>query len=378
MKYRALLVIHFFINTIHSKNFHTVDLSRISHPLATYQADWLVVGAGPAGISAVAALRDARISPEKIIWIDQSFNVGALGQHYKKVIANSTRKTFFNFFGLSKQFRRFAAYYNQLNKPHKKDCLLGEIVKPLDIISHKLRQEVASYTGIITNLTYDQENKYWVGHLPEIKLVAKKVILATGSHPKKLEHHSPGKQIPLEIALNKKLLRQALPSQQGIVVFGSSHSAALVLKNLIEIGCSNIVHIFKHNLRFREKTPAGEVFPFSGLKGPVATWAHKNLLTQPLATIKRIHCDEPTSKEILNTCTAIIDAVGFEANPIPVNPQELYPNPSPAQELGPHLYGVGIAFPEKIRDAYGNEESAIGLLSFMQTLKRNIPLWINN
>ena len=40
---------------------------------------WLVTGAGPAGIAAVGKLLDAQIPKDKIGWLDPAFRVGDLG-----------------------------------------------------------------------------------------------------------------------------------------------------------------------------------------------------------------------------------------------------------------------------------------------------------
>jgi hypothetical protein len=376
MKYQALFALCVFVCNAHATDINTINLSQPPQTLATYHADWLVVGAGPAGISAVASLRDARIRPENIIWIDKTFNVGDLGKYYGQVLANSTRGTFYNFFGQSPQFRRFEAHYRHLNMPHKNHCTLDEVITPLQIISNRLRQEVASYTGQLDNLTYDHTAGCWFALLPGIRLEATKVILATGSHAKQLEHTTSAQRIPLEKAVDKKMLKKALPSRKGIMVFGSSHSAALVLKNLVELKCSNIIQVFKHDFRFRVKTPAGEIFPFSGLKGPVGAWAHKNIFEKPQATIRRMQTSDPHVAQVLNECTAVIDAIGFEPNTLPVKPEDLYPTQGSHHELGHNLYGIGIAFPSTIRDSNGNEETAVGLLSFMRVLKQNLPLWL--
>src|SRR5436190_16890429 len=50
---------------------------------------WAIVGAGSAGIIALAVLLENNISPTEIIWFDPEFKVGRIGKYYRNVPANS-------------------------------------------------------------------------------------------------------------------------------------------------------------------------------------------------------------------------------------------------------------------------------------------------
>ena len=180
-------------------------------------------------------------------------------------------------------------------------------------------------------------------------------------------------QIPLSVALDAKKITKPLRKHQQVAVFGSSHSAALALKNLVEAGCPTIVHIYKNKFRFSKKVAGGYLYPFSGLRGLIGTWAKKNL---PHKNIRSIHIDDPAVADVVAQCTAVIDAVGFDPAPLPIDAQYLYPKRPTPHELGPHLYGIGIAFPTMQHDAENNEEFAVGLLNFIKTLKKELPGWI--
>lgn len=371
MKYTRLLCL-FFLQAL-SNTISLLNANLTPHtPLAIYSAPWLVIGAGPAGISAVAALRDANIAPEKIIWVDPLFSVGALGKSYRNVPPNSSHRAFFNFFNNSNTLRRHSLLFRKA--PIKNDSrTLAEVVDPLQNITDHLRNEVASIKDRVDKLTYNNEKKLWVAALPGIMLHARNVIFAIGATPTQLPHLEHQDKIPLNIALDAKKLKNRLKLHRKIAVFGSSHSAALALKNLIEAGCTNIVHVYKNKFRFYKQTPGGELYPFSGLKGPVGIWAKKNL---PHKHIKALHIDSPDTTQAVAQCTATIDAVGFTPAPIPVDPQYLFQNRPSPHELGPRLYGIGIAFPSIQKDIQNNEEFAVGLVSFMKTLKKNLPAWI--
>ena len=66
----------------------------------------------------------------------------------------------------------------------------------------------------------------------------------------------------------------------GVAVVGASHSALLIVKNLLEAGASNVVNIYHQNpgFRYAQGSPPGYVrFPGSGLKGPVMEWVKQKL-----------------------------------------------------------------------------------------------------
>ena len=46
------------------------------------KADWVVVGAGPAGLCVIGVLVDIGVNPQKITWIDPEFSLGSMGSYY--------------------------------------------------------------------------------------------------------------------------------------------------------------------------------------------------------------------------------------------------------------------------------------------------------
>src|SRR5579872_5683758 len=49
---------------------------------------WAVIGAGVAGITALAMLIESGIDPATIAWIDPEFAVGRIGKYYRDVPGN--------------------------------------------------------------------------------------------------------------------------------------------------------------------------------------------------------------------------------------------------------------------------------------------------
>ncbi len=42
----------------------------------------------------------------------------------------------------------------------------------------------------------------------------------------------------------------------------------------------------------------------------------------------------------------------------------------------PRLFGVGIAFPEKIVDPWGKKQFAVGIIDFLHYAQRTVPNWV--
>ena len=60
-------------------------------------AEWAIIGAGPAGIIVVGLLLDLGTDPKSIIWVDPEFNVGRMGKYYSTVPGNAKTKIYIEF-----------------------------------------------------------------------------------------------------------------------------------------------------------------------------------------------------------------------------------------------------------------------------------------
>jgi len=210
-------------------------------------------------------------------------------------------------------------------------------------------------------------------------------------------------EIGLDPALNPPVLAKMIPSDSDVLigVIGASHSAILVLRNLYNLASSTharlrIKWFTRHALRYAEERDGWIFRDNTGLKGDVAAWARENLEEErlPSSDVGKYLEKLPTSRERenevymqhLTKCTHVVQAVGFRPNKIPRLTKDgksldvSYNNRSAEfmDEDGakvPGLYGAGIAWPERVVDPEGNVEYAVGLLKFMNYLKRVVPEW---
>src|SRR5262245_19729380 len=68
--------------------------------------DWLIVGAGPAGLIAASVFLDIGVDPKSIVLLDPTFEVGRMGQFYSKVESNNKAREFVAFINASITFQQ--------------------------------------------------------------------------------------------------------------------------------------------------------------------------------------------------------------------------------------------------------------------------------
>ncbi len=330
-------------------------------------AEWVIVGAGPAGIIVLGLLLDLGTDPKSIIWVDPEFNVGRLGKYYSSVPGNAKTKTYIEFLQSCNAFQEAnspaAAKLFQMDQ--ETEFPLQVIVEPLAEISSYLCTKVTCKQGSLCSLNF--MNDVWhIGTNKEC-FTASHVILAVGAHPKKLDYDC-AHEIPLDIAINKENLRQYVSLADTIAVVGSAQSAILLLKYLSELSVGRVINFYRNPIEFD-----GE----SGLKAATARWARDVLLKHPPVNLLRIYNSCDALKAWLPICTKIIYAVGFERNDLPTIANAPYLNfDDRTGTIGPRLFGIGIAFPEKYEDENGKTISRIGLLSFLEYAQEILPSWM--
>jgi len=330
-------------------------------------AEWVIVGAGPAGIIIIALLLEIGTDPKSIVWLDPEFNVGRLGKYYANVPGNAKTKIYIEFLQSCQTFQEanspaFAKLYDldpEIEYP------LHVVVEPLVDISNYLCTKVQCKKNSLCTLNF-ADDVWHIGTNAEC-FTASHVVLAVGSHPKKLDYDCKN-EIPLDLALDKETLGQHVNMKDTVAVVGSAQSAILLLKYLSELSVGRIINFYRNEIEFD-----GE----SGLKAATARWARDVLLKAPPANLLRIYNSCDALKAWLPICTKIIYAVGYERNDLPTISNAPYLNfNDPNGVLGPRLFGIGIAFPEKYEDESGKIISRIGLLSFMEYAQEILPTWL--
>lgn len=336
---------------------------------------WAVVGAGAAGIAAVGKLLDHGVKPDTILWLDPQFKVGDLGQLWSNVSSNTTVKRFTDFLKDSPSFHYDEApinfALNQLSPGNT--CTLKNIVEPLQWISDHLSQQVHSIKTTIHDMVLSQRT--WLMSGDKEKFKAKNVILATGAVPANLSY--PGIEVmPFETAIDKQRLAKVINKQHTYAVFGSSHSAMIIIRHLVELQAKKIINFYRSPCRYAVEMGDWILFDNTGLKGETAQWTRENIDGVLPANLFRCNTSEQNIARYLPECHQAIYAVGFtKRNNLVIGDYEQTPCNPHIGIIGPGLFGLGIAFPEQKADPYGSVESQVGLWKFMVYLNKVLPAW---
>lgn len=338
--------------------------------------DWAVVGAGPAGIAAVGLLIDLGVAPQSILWLDPAFNVGDFGSRWTNVSSNTIVKLFKNFLHASNTFDYANApidfAINHL--PLDKTCTLNAMVEPLQWISNEMCKKVRAVNGTAHQLARAKD--HWTIDLTLTPFKAHKVILATGATPLVLDYKTPS--IPFDIAIDKQRLECVFNPQETYAVFGSSHSAVMIIRHLVELGARHIINLYRSPCQYAMNMGDWIKFDNTGLKGDTALWARENIDGKQPTNLKRLLISECNLTKILTICDKIIYAIGFERrDSIDVLGQHLDQYDRETGIIAHGLFGLGIAYPELKCDPEGRYELQVGLWKFMLYLKKVLPLWLN-
>lgn len=336
---------------------------------------WTVIGAGPAGIAALAKLLDSGVDARNILWIDPEFAAGDFGTKWQEVSGNTRVKFFTRFLESSPSFNyvQIKDQFALSAMDAEETCLLKDLAEPLCVISQDLRHRVHSIKARVDHLSL--HNYQWQIETDMGNFSSTQVILATGAAPKSL-HYDGIEEIKLADALHPEKLLKACQQDDSIAVFGSSHSAILIIKALCELGVKKVVNFYKEPLCFAVPQEDWILFDNTGLKGVAAKWARENLNGVLPKNLLRIHSDASNMQAELALCNKAVYAVGFKTRAPKIRGLESLAHNPHNGIIAPGLFGVGIGFPEQVQDPFGHQELSVGVFKFMDYLSRIMPLWL--
>lgn len=340
----------------------------------TYQ--WAIIGAGPSGIAAVGKLLDQGISGDEILWLDPQFSVGDLGSKWFAVSSNTKVKFFTSFLedcpSFQNQDRPKDFAFDQLDQ--EETCELGLVVEPLQWITDQLKSRTQTSVDTITGLELKQRQWHITGK--QQNYTAQNAILAIGSDPKHLEFNNV-EEIILEDALVPDRLKIRCSTNDTVAVFGSSHSAVLILQQLVEMGIKKVVNFYMEPMRYAVAIDDWILHDNTGLKGKAAEWAKEHINGQLPDNLIRLQSTPENIQAHLKDCNKAIYAVGFNKRHIEIKGMDQIRHNPHNSIIAPGLFGIGICFPEEVTDCMGNCETNVGLWKFMQYINKIMPIWLN-
>ncbi len=319
--------------------------------------EWVVIGAGPAGIAAVGGLLDCGVDGQRIRWIDPKFCVGDFGTLWRHVLSNTPAESFLKYCRTNAAFKfdnpRDPFFLERI--PQDKQCPLKLAAQPLEWITAGLKPRVQILEGEVTRLT--PLGRAWLVTLASGETFgAQKVVLAMGAEPKRLQYPDLA-AIPLPIALDPNEIGRHVKPTDRLALFGDAQSAKSVLVTLKNIQFQKLYHFYHSESSVRRHIAVDDL--------AIA----ESLPTQPGHLIDIIpHCDKA------------IYAIGFERRPIRIDglPDDFdYDRDSGI--VAPGIYGLGIAFPEIMKHVMGKPEFKVTAIEPMiKGLRRRLPNWLRD
>ncbi|MDQ2994137.1 MAG: pyridine nucleotide-disulfide oxidoreductase, partial [Pseudomonadota bacterium] len=312
-----------------------------------------------------------------IAWIDPAFTVGDFGTIWRNVPSNTKVELFLRFLLEAKSFN----YQNcpvdfDINRAEQTaTCRLHLMSEALQWVTVQLMCQVVAIQDTAKNLSL--QNRVWKIGFSHDEIFARHVILAIGAEPKNMAFTGPG-VISLHNAIDSEAIKNYLHGDDTIAVFGSSHSAILVIRNLVEANVRRIINFYRSPLLYALYLENWILFDDTGLKGPTAQWAHENIDGTLPENLERVYSSNENINHYLPQCNKVIYAVGFEKRNLPII--ENMSSVNYIEQCGiiaPGLFGLGIAFPEAAENAVGLVEYRVGLWKFMDYLNRVLPIWLS-
>ncbi|KAK4127157.1 hypothetical protein N657DRAFT_641104 [Parathielavia appendiculata] len=234
---------------------HTLPLwlVRRNHD-APSAAKAIVIGAGPAGIAVVGNLFEA-LPRGKIVWIDRAFEGGSVGQFHRELPSYSPAGDYLEYARAIQTFRDISAEAQQPNAVTKLRQLEREMTCSLNYAADMLMlmtdgllksPRIEPVMGTVARVVRNPRIREWTVTLdtPEIgfdpnpvTFTAPIVVYCTGTHPKVTALPLPIDRLTVETALAPSRLKLLLPRDEHrrVAVFGSGHTAVLVLRNLFRL-----------------------------------------------------------------------------------------------------------------------------------------------
>jgi len=326
--------------------------------------DICIIGAGVTGLSMLLLLQEAKADLSKVIIIDPYFDGGDLARLWTAVSSNTP---------WSKTLNALTTACPSLNLPSLEHDP-ASITKLVDI-AHLLRRaagpalkQVKQIQGYATNADYTTEWTIRVESAGKpIDIRAKKLILAPGGEPKKMDLPIPS--IPLEMALDANRLQHYIKSGDDVIVFGTLHSGTLVIRNLVAAG-ANVTAFYNSPLPFYWARDGA----YDGIKAEAAEIADSIVAGKIPVELVPV---QDSSKLIRSSYNAdwVVYAMGFTGRNIVklsvdgiAKPAEY--NGSNGQMTVPAAWGFGTAYPNLAPDGIHWD---VSVAAFLEHMKPQIP-----
>lgn len=312
-----------------------------------------IIGCGAAGLLLLYNLQKNGITPDQVILIDANLCGGDLQKQWYCVRSNTTWS----------QLLTAVPYPGPLPERWSaldpaQPCPLRHYIDYLKEVVQPYLKECEVHCTVATNVVH--EDKWTVSLKVGTSVQADVLLIATGSEPKHL--NLPYPSIPLCVALNEGRLQDYVKKGDHILVFGTAHSASLIVRNLITCGAT-VTNFYA--------TPKPFYFDrdgdYDGLKQDAAAIADRILANELPVKLVSI---QDTAGLIRQTkkVDGVVYAIGFE----PRNPFGLreYNGETGQLKEAQNAWGFGIAYPNRATDGIHWD---VSIPAFQTHIEKQMP-----
>ena len=334
-----------------------------------------IVGLGPAGILMLGLLPDEAY--KDVLVLEPNCVGGDLAAYYGEVVANLTRRQMED--AVRSVPRWAAAQLPAMDKYPDGICpKLCDVMRDLRALIAPELRKVTFKVQRMTRLIRTTDRHWKIETSSETVFETQKVILCTGAKPRVLDYPMPS--IPLHIALDSHALFKYISPENNVILFGTAHSGALILKNLRQIQVQKVTAIYGTERPFLfHRDGVSE-----GLKQEAATIADEILSgAWREYTPSLVHMSDTSSVvAAADSNTYVIYSCGFEKqmpkyiNALDNSEQLLIPKEGRfMSEVGvvvPDIYGFGIGFPSSYTGPDGVKYPDVGFAGFITAIKHHL------
>lgn len=320
----------------------------------------LIVGSGAAGLLFLWHLQKSQqVQPNDVVIVDPHHDGGDLQRRWSTVRSNTIWNQTLAVFDLSGVSVPPAWKEIDPNQP----AALQQSISLLRTMTRDFMSQCELVHGVVDQIEKQADGKLWSVTLTDkSNYTAPIVILAHGSEPKQLLLPIPS--IPLECALTKQRLETYVNKNSRVLLFGTSHSGTLIMRNLHELEV--------HTTAFYNTTKPfyfardGE---YDGIKQDSAEIAD-DIMAGKYPKLQINHVTD-TAQVIKASRKAdwVIYATGFKAR-MNIKVNLTYDGKTGAITESPGLWGFGIAFPNSADDGVNWD---VSIPSFHSHIQKQMP-----
>lgn len=319
-----------------------------------------IVGFGPAGIFTLACLPQSELS--KTLVLEPSCAGGDLLAMYGTVVANITAQDILNAFRKIPRWQSKSMPILEAYAPDACPTLADACRQMLDLVAEDRKQ--ADYrTKRAVAYARTAAGTWKITAEDDSVFETQKLILCVGGKTKHLD--LPVLSIPLSIALTPSLLKQHVTPNSRVVVFGTSHSGTLILKNLKDLGVSRVAAIYNTPKPFyyaRDGDTEGIKQEAAAIADEIVAraWGDK---TPELLN----YCDFSSVYRTVHAADRVVYAIGFSQPKLTYTDVEQKTHPLVTnKDIG--VYGFGMAYPRHYTAPNGNKYFDIGFGPFIDAI----------